>query len=165
MTIESLRYVFVTPLAIWLFASAPAHAACNPLSLCSCTVSATGVAFGSYNALSASPNDAAGSVRVVCTLLLALNGSFTIDLSTGTSNSYTGRTLRSGANSLVYNLYTSAARTQIWGNGTSSSTRVTQNFAGLLLVDRTVPVYGRIPAGQNARAGAYSDTIIVTVTY
>lgn len=162
---KRLRFAVATSLALCLFAPAPARAACNPLSLCSCTVSATGVAFGSYNPLSNSPNDAAGSVRVVCTLLVALNGSFTIDLSTGASNSYTNRTLRNGANNLVYNLYTSAARTQIWGNGTGSSVRVTQNFAGLLLVDRTVPVYGRIPAGQNAPAGAYSDTIIVTVTY
>jgi spore coat protein U-like protein len=85
--------------------------------------------------------------------------------SPGASNNYAGRTLRNGTNSLVYNLYTNAARTQIWGNGTDSSLRVTQSFAGLLLVDRTIPVYGRIPARQNVRAGAYSDTIIVTVTY
>lgn len=165
MIVRQLRSVLRLAVAVWLLGPAPAQAACNPLSLCSCTVSATGVAFGTYNTLATSPDDAAGSVRVLCTMLVALNGSFTIDLSTGASNSYTNRTLRNGANSLVYNLYTTAARTQVWGNGTGSSVRVTQSFAGLLLVDRTVPVYGRIPARQNARAGAYSDTIIVTVTY
>ena len=165
MTVKQLRSVFGFSLAAWLLGPAPAQAACNPLSLCSCTVSATGVAFGSYNILSASPSDAAGSVRVVCTLSAALSGSFTIDLSTGASNSYTNRTLRNGANSLVYNLYTSAGRTQDWGNGTGSSVRVTQSFTGLLVVDRTVPVYGRIPARQNVRGGAYSDTIVVTVAY
>ncbi|MBE1529902.1 spore coat protein U-like protein [Sphingopyxis sp. OAS728] len=165
MTDKRLRLVFAGVLPLGLLAPVPAQAACSPLSLCSCTVSATGVAFGSYNTLAASPNDAAGSVRVVCTLLLDLAGSFTVDLSPGASNNYAGRTLRNGTNSLVYNLYTNAARTQIWGNGTGSSLRVTQSFAGLLLVDRTIPVYGRIPARQNARAGAYSDTIIVTVTY
>ncbi|MBL0914545.1 MAG: spore coat protein U domain-containing protein [Sphingopyxis sp.] len=151
--------------AALLAVPAPAEAACSPLSFCSCTVSATGVSFGSYNMLTATPNDAAGSVRVICTLLLDLAGSFTVDLSTGASNSYGARTMRSGANSLTYNLYTTAGRTQVWGNGTGGSTRVTQSFSGLLLVDRTIPIYGRIPAGQNARAGSYSDTIIVTVTY
>ena len=144
---------------------APAEAACSPLSLCSCTVTATGVSFGNYNVLTATPNDATGTVRVVCTLLLDLGGSFTVDLSQGSSASYTARTLRNGANSLTYNLYTDAARAQIWGNGTGGSTRVTQNFAGLLLVDRSYTVYGRIPARQNVRSGGYSDTIIVTVTY
>jgi spore coat protein U-like protein len=143
----------------------PAEAACSPLSLCSCTVTATGVSFGTYNMLTAAPNDATGTVRVTCILLLDLAGSFTVDLSPGVSGSYTARTLRNGANSLTYNLYTDAARTQLWGNGTGGSNRVTQNFAGLLLVDRSYTVYGRIPALQNVRSGAYSDTIVVTVTY
>lgn len=144
---------------------ARAEAACSPLSLCSCTVTATGVSFGNYNVLTTTPNDATGTVRVTCILLLDLAGSFTVDLSTGASGSYAARTLRNGANNLSYNLYTDAARAQLWGNGTGGSNRVVQNFAGLLLVDRSYTVYGRIPARQNVRPGSYSDTIIVTVTY
>lgn len=149
----------------WLLAPAPAEAACNPLSLCSCTVTATGVSFGTYNPVAAAANDATGSVRVRCTLLLALAGSYTIDLSAGSSGSYAGRTLRNGANSLGYNLYTTAARNQVWGNNTGGSVNVTRSFTALLVVDQTTTVYGRIPAAQNVPAGTYNDTIIVTVTY
>jgi spore coat protein U-like protein len=160
-----LRSLLAMLLVACLYRPAPAEAACNPLSFCSCTVTATGVAFGTYDTLAPTANDAAGSVRVRCTLLIALSGSFTIDLSPGASGSYAGRTMRNGAQVLPYNLYTNAARTQVWGNGTVGSARVTRSFAGLLVVDRTVPIYGRIPSRQNVRAGAYSDTIVVTVTY
>lgn len=160
-----LRTILALMFGAYLLAPAPAEAACNPLSFCSCTVTATGVSFGTYDPLSPSSDDASGSVRVRCTLLLALNGSFTVDLSTGSSGSYAGRTMRNGATVLPYNLYTNAARTQIWGNGTGSSARVTRTFAGLLVVDRTIPVYGRILPRQNVRSGPYSDTIVVTVTY
>ena len=148
-----------------LLISAPAQAACNPLALCSCTVTTTGVSFGTYNPVSSTANESTGIVRVRCILLAELAGSFTIDLSSGVSGSYMQRTLRNGASSLNYNLYTTAARNQIWGDGTGGSARITRNFAALLLVDDSVTVYGQILAGQNVRAATYSDTITVTVTY
>jgi spore coat protein U-like protein len=148
-----------------VLAPSPADAACNPSSLCSCTVTATGVSFGAYNPLSTAARDSTGSVRVRCTLLVALPGSFTVDLNAGASGTYANRTLRSGASSLNYNLFTDLARTQIWGNGAGGSVRVTHNFSNLLVVDRTFTAYGRIAARQNVRAGSYSDTITVTVTY
>lgn len=161
------RYLIV-PMALlgaMVLAPQPAHAACNPLSACSCTVTATGVSFGSYDPLSQVDNGSTGTIRVVCTLILALGGSFTIDLSTGASGSYTQRSLKKGASTLAYNLFSDSAHSQIWGNGTGGSTQVSQSFTSLLIVDRTLTVYGRIPAGQNVAAGAYADTIIVTVTY
>jgi spore coat protein U-like protein len=142
-----------------------AHAACNPLSACSCTVTATGVSFGTYDPLSPVDNGSTGTIRVVCTLILALGGSFTIDLSTGASGSYAQRSLKKGASALAYNLFSDSAYSQIWGNGTGGSAQVSQTFTSLLIVDRSFTVYGRIPAGQNVSAGAYADTIIVTVTY
>ncbi|UIJ46869.1 spore coat U domain-containing protein [Sphingomonas cannabina] len=165
MTAHRFGVLLGALLASYLLWPSEARAACNPLSLCSCTVTATGVSFGTYNPVSSSANDATGSVRVRCTLLVALAGSFTVDLSTGSSNSYAGRTLRNGTTNLGYNLYTTAARNQIWGNGTGGTVNVVRSFTALLAVDQTITVYGRIPARQNVRAGAYSDTIVVTVTY
>lgn len=150
--------------APWLM-PAPAQAACNPLSFCSCTVTATGVSFGNYNPLSSSDTDSTGSVRVRCTLLAALAGSYTIDLSTGSSGSYTQRTLRKGASNLGYNLYTNATRSQIWGDGTGGSLDVARSFFALLIVDQTTTIYARIRPAQNVSGGVYSDTITVTVTY
>jgi spore coat protein U-like protein len=165
MNIRHFMFLMAMLAGALMLAPSPAKAACAPLSFCSCTVTATGVSFGNYNVVNASPTDSTGTVRVQCTLLVALAGSFTVDLSTGSSGTYAQRALRNGPAVLDYNLYTDVARTQIWGNGSGGSLRTTRNFTALLSVDQTMTVYGRIRAGQNVPAGSYSDTIIVTVTY
>jgi len=144
---------------------APAQAACDILALCTCTVSATGVDFGSYNPVAVTDNDSSGTVRVRCSLVLALAGSYTIQLSRGSSPTYAQRTMTSGASTLHYNLYTSNARNQIWGDGTGGSLSVTNTFTALLGVDQTTTVYGRAPAGQNVAPGSYADTILVTIVF
>lgn len=130
-----------------------------------CSVSATGVAFGIYDTTAASPNEATGTISVNCTLLSGLGG-YTISLSMGSSGSYAARTMTSGGSTLSYNLYTDAARTQIWGNGSGGSATV-GSFALVALLGGlgTHQVYGRIPARLAANPGSYTDTIIVTVTY
>jgi spore coat protein U-like protein len=165
MTGRRYLIVLIALMGGLVVAPRPARAACNPFSACSCTVTTTGVSFGTYNPLSQVDNGSAGTIRVVCTLILSLAGSFTIDLSTGASGSYSQRTLKKGASTLAYNLFSDSAYSRIWGNGTGGSTQVSQSFSGLFVVDRTLTVYGRIPAGQNVSAGAYADTVIVTVTY
>lgn len=136
-----------------------------------CTTSASGVAFGLYNPLSGTPNNATGTVSVRCEMV---NSSFdrvdySVALSTGSSGSFANRTLRFRANPINYNLYADAARTQIWGvngGGTTarSGTMILRRFAPTAQHDLTI--YGRIPAAQlNAVPGSYTDTIVVTVTY
>jgi spore coat protein U-like protein len=136
----------------------------------SCTVSATGPVFGIYNPLSASPTYANGQVQATCTLLGG--GSTTVSLvssySTGNSGSYALRSMVTGANKLSYNLYFDAAYTQIRGDGTGGS----QTGGASLSLNPGNPtqtamstIYGRIPAGQDVAAGAYTDTIVVTITY
>lgn len=56
---------------------------------------------------------------------------------------------------------TNTARTIIWGDGTSGTSIVTVNNVR----NTTRTVYGRIPALQDVRAGSYSETLTVTVTY
>jgi spore coat protein U-like protein len=60
----------------------------------------------------------------------------------------------------LYNLYVDATLITVWGDGTGQSATVsdTQSAANYT-------VYGRIPAGQNAYVGVYSDTIVITVTF
>lgn len=164
MTRRALLIAILGPASLFL-APGRARAACAPLSLCSCSVTATSVNFGIYNPLSSVANDSTGTVRVVCTLTVALPGSFTVDLSTGGSGSYAARKLRNGTSNLLYNLYTDTTHTQVWGNGTGGSVEVSRTFSGLLAIDRSLTIYGRIAAGQNVPAGTYNDTILVTVTY
>jgi len=133
----------------------------------SCNVSATAVTFGTYSPLSGSPNDATGTITVSCqVLLIGLFVSWTIALNSGSSGNYGARQMRSGTNSLSYNLYTSAAHTSVWGDGTGGTSLVSANPFLIVGSDNVnYTVYGRIPAGQDRAAGTYTDSITVTVTY
>lgn len=137
-----------------------------------CTVATSGPAFGTVDPLAASPVDANGSVQVSCLpgLLEILTGvSVTISLGTGGSGTYASRTMRLGTTStLSYNLYTTAARTTVWGNGTGGTQTVGGAVGGLFSGQpspRSFPVYGRIPGNQDPAAGLHGDTVIVTVTF
>lgn len=120
-----------------------------------CTVSAQSVVFGNYDVFSAQPLDGAGNIGVSC----SPGASYTLSLSTG-GGSYSQRELTGDTHILYYNLYTSASRSVVWGDGIGGTGTVSGSGEG---ANHTV--YGRIPAGQNLPVGSYSDTIIVTVTF
>lgn len=137
-------------------------------AIADCTVSATGVAFGNYAFTDPAPTDTTGNVQVSCTLsgLISLNVNYTILLSTGGGGSYAPRKMTNGANPLRYNLYTNAGRSTVWGDGTAGTSVVSDGYLlGIGTTVRNYPVYGRLPASQNTPAGAYADTITVTVNY
>ena len=146
----------------------PARALCLP-ALCSCGVTTTNVAFGSYNPLAFGNTDSTGSVRVQCGGVAGLLIPFNLAISAGGGGSYAGRRMSSGGNTLSYNLYTDASYTTIWGDGSAASqivsSGVTLDVAGLSPA-QTFWVYGRIPGRQlTAVPGSYADTINVTLTY
>ena len=139
-------------------------------AIVSCTaVTASGVAFGTYNPTAATALTSTGTVTVTCNVLTGLPANtVTIDLSTGASNSYSTRTLSSGTGTLNYNLYVDSADTQIWGNGSGGSVTETLTVGSLTsvgLVMATATVYGLVPALQDPSPGSYTDTITVTVNY
>lgn len=120
-----------------------------------CTVSVTGVAFGSYDVFSTQDSETTGSVGVSCDS----SDTYTISLSSG-FGTYTARVMTSGSSQLDYNLFTDPQRLTVWGDGTSGTATVSATGTG-----GTYPVYGLITAKQNVPVGNYSDTITVTVTY
>src|SRR5689334_3372464 len=72
----------------------------------SCSVSTSGVNFGTYDYIATSaPLDSAGTISIACDASVT----FAVALSAG-SGSYANRTLRSGGNTLFYNLFTDPAR-------------------------------------------------------
>jgi spore coat protein U-like protein len=118
------------------------------------------VSFGVYDIFATSPNNnGVGSLTVDCQG--SGNDNFDVTLSTGQSHRYTMRVMKSGSNRLNYNLYTSADRTQVWGDGHGASQLMTvrKNKA------TTLSVFGQIPAGQDAAVGTYTDPIVATVTF
>lgn len=140
----------------------------DALALADCTVSASSVDYGTYDVFNLSDADAAGNVRVSCSLLglISLLVNYDILLSTGLSGSYAPRKMYNGSNVLTYNLYTTSSRTTVWGDGTGGTSFINDGYLlGLLTVTLDYPVYGRLPAQQDVPAGLYSDTITVTVNY
>lgn len=126
-----------------------------------CTVTTVPVAFGAYNPASGTATDGVGTINISCDKAPAVKP---IAISTGGSGTYTSRAMKNGTWSLNYNLYTSAARTQIWGNGTGGS--VTVNYGGGGTgPSYAITVYGRIPPSQNVGAGSYSDSLVVTIQF
>jgi spore coat protein U-like protein len=81
------------------------------------------------------------------------------------TGTYASRRLTKTPSILTYNLYTSAARTQVWGDGTAGTQKVTGTLFGILSNTQDFNIYGRIPPGQNVPSGVYDDTIVVTVAY
>lgn len=126
-----------------------------------CTTASTGVAFGSYNPVSASPVFASGTVTVTCSGL-GLLVSYRILMSGGGSGNVASRRMNAGARLLPYNVYTSAAYTTVWDNVTGVSGGF---LIGLGSTTFNHPVYGRILAQQPAPAGSYSDSLVITVNY
>jgi spore coat protein U domain-containing protein, fimbrial subunit CupE1/2/3/6 len=133
-------------------------------SITSCTVSVTGVAFGTYTPLQSSALDINGTINIACSGVTG-NNAVTVDLSTGVSNSYLPtRTLVSGTDTLSYNLYLDAGYTQVWGNGTGGSVEGSASIRNNS-PNASLPVHGAIAAGQDPPPGSYTDTITVTVNY
>lgn len=153
--------LLVSALAFGIAAPSPAFAC----TLCSCSATASGASFGTYDPTSPAPTDTSGTVRINCTGLLALFGTVDISASAGASGNAAQRTMRQGTNTLNYNLYVDAPRSIVFGNGAAGTQRITTPLNGLLIFSQNAFFYGRIPARQWARAGNYSDTIIITIVY
>jgi spore coat protein U-like protein len=129
----------------------------------SCTLNTvSGVSFGSYDALETGPLDQTGSVTFECDVLFL--GTVAVDVSTGSSGTFAFREMRNGGHSLRYNLFLDATRSQIWGDGTSESSRFGPALP-LLGIPQTLTIYGRIPARQSSPVGAYTDTVTATINF
>lgn len=128
-----------------------------------CSVSAVNLTFPAVDPLS-SQTDGATTVTVNCTK----NSPYTVGLSAGTTTGATiaQRLMANGTDTMNYNLYTTAARTTVWGNSAVAPTWVSGTGTGLGNA-QVLTVYGRVPTGQtNLAVGSYAETAItVTVTY
>jgi spore coat protein U-like protein len=131
-----------------------------------CTVAGSGVAFGGYTPTSATALAGTGTITMTCSGLVSLLDSWTITLSAGLYGTFAARKMKTGSSLLSYNLYTSAAHSVVWGDGTAGTGVVsdTETFTiGTNYYYYTV--YGLIGAMQDLPAGTYTDTITVTVNY
>ena len=160
--------LFVLAAALLQFATArEADATCLGLG-CSCSVTASDVAFGAFEPLDNSALDSTGIVEVTCgALVLGLLVAYDIELSTGGAGGFVPRRMSNGTHTLNYNLYRDAGRTQVWGNGGGGTFRVSDSY--LLTVNntkRSYTIHGRIPATPDARPGAiYTDNLVARIIF
>lgn len=124
--------------------------------LSSCNVSATDLAFGNYDP-TAGDKDSTSTITATCTA----GTTYAIALGEGQNTSRQMK-LTTGSELLDYELYQPSGYTTIWGDVGSGAT-VPQTSTTGAPVNYTVN--GRVTGGQYVTAGAYTDEVLVTVTY
>jgi len=126
-----------------------------------CLISATNIDFGQVG-LILSPVNSTGQVSSTCTK----NAPFSISLSAGqgvgASMSARRMTLNGGSQTLSYGLYTDAARSSPWGDGTGGTGTVSGNGTGSA---QTSTIYATLLAPASVPPGVYADTVVATITY
>ena len=150
MTIRTIGRLAACAAALLLFA--PRAEAAN------CTISTTSTAFGTYNVFAEGPTDSTGTIVIRC-----VGGKdIALSINRGSSNTFERRMVN-GTEELRYNLFLDAARTVVWGDGTSGTQVRVEDPPNNTEVPLTI--YGRIPGGQDVASGAYVDTVTVTINY
>lgn len=155
-------------LLLALFSAAQTHAA-------SCTVSSSGLAFGSYQPLtipgkfSSTAATSTASVSVVCTGIMSAS-TYTIALGpsvVGNGDRISTRFLANsgGGDYMIFNVYREASYSTVWGDGITAG----GVLGGTIPVgdsNQSHAVYARVAAGQNTlKAGSFSGSLTMTLTY
>lgn len=123
-----------------------------------CTVATSAVNFGSYASAGVFGN---GAVTVKCTDMTG----YSVALNAGGHYDTAFRNMDDGSNNhLQYLLYKDAALSAEWGDSATYTQGTVQTGIGLG-TDQVLTVYGWVTPGATVPAGAYSDTVQVTVTY
>jgi spore coat protein U-like protein len=126
-----------------------------------CMIVTNGVHFGVYNPAATTPLDTVGGVTTNCSTwwlggLVHLGQG--MHPAPGSTDNNPLRRMASGTNRLRYQLYKNSARTTVWNNSVLQAV-----YTGP--TPSTLPVYGRIPAGQSVASGSYQDTVIATIFF
>ena len=129
----------------------------------SCNLATTPLAFGTYDPVG---SNASADLRASTHLTVVCSSGATPTIGIGFGNNTPGigttRAMSSGSDKLSYEIYKDSGLTQVW---TDSGSGIFSLGTIPSVLPQTVPVYGRIPAGQNVSLGSYSDTLTVTVNF
>jgi spore coat protein U-like protein len=129
-----------------------------------CLITAQDMNFGTFDLLDTTDQRTTSDILVRCT-----NGtSYGVSLSAG-SGSYANRTLLNAASeTLVYNLYTDASLSAVWGDDSGTTDIVSDVGEGMGIANLiTHKVHGQILGSANlgAKPGTYTSNITATITY
>lgn len=175
---------FAAPYVLFLLSTLASSAAWADSISKSFTVSATivnGCAFGNslatpisnlgtinFGSMSSIPSNVdvvsasgTGSVVVTCTPGATVTISMDYGVNGGNATQRLMANTTSATQTLGYQLYQNAARTQVWGTGA-----LAQTISSFPLTTQIYPVYARLFAVTPLpTAGTYTDTVTVTLTY
>jgi spore coat protein U-like protein len=121
-----------------------------------CSVATVPVNFGNYNVYATGNSLTTGQITVTCD---PISTTYTVALNGGTYGTIAQRKQSSGSDFLFYNLYTDAAHSILWGDGSTNG--ITVSSSGLAPLN----VYGSMPGQQDVSVGSYSDVVAVTVNF
>ncbi len=155
-TLTSARMILVTALF---------SIAAPDMARAVCQINLSTLNFGNYDPLETSAVDSVGNLMYFCSQPVPFV-TITIDRG-GAGNVHNRHMVKSGghgADALHYNVYLDAAQTTIWGDGTQGS-QIWSAPSPAVRTRINVPIYGRIPAGQNVGVGSYGDTLTITINY
>lgn len=148
--------------------------ACGLLILCGsaqaaivCTVSSSGFTTA-YSPAAPAQNITSASITMSCTRGVAsdpTSQSFSVKANNGLNPNGIHNEAASGANRLLYDLYTdSACATQWRGSATLGGTITFASSSDFFSRSQTVPYWGCIAPGLNPPAGTYTDTVTMIPT-
>ncbi len=128
-----------------------------------CTVTSPGISFGVYNPMAFSPINTSSTVTVICSSRINVAVAYEIQIGPGISGSYNRRSM-SGLN---YQIYSDAARSQVWGDGGGGTVSVADGytFNSQIPVNRTYNIFAQLPARQSVAPGVYTDTVLLLIIY
>ena len=159
-SIKFFAVVLVVAAAIPAFGqSAQADLEVRATVIANCAISTTPVDFGNYDPLSLTADDGTGTITVACTRGIP---NLLLEIDNGVSGV---RQMTFGAEVLPYQLYRDSGRTAVWGTGAAGVDPNTLGPGTVNPAGKTVTVYGRIPAGQDAAVGAYSQIVQAIINY
>lgn len=132
-----------------------------------CVLSSTNIAFGNYDPTAAAASAATGTVTAKCTKgdLVSVALGQGSNPATGSTAAVPARQMANGTNMLPYHIYIAGTGTTEWGSGTVGTNEPAAQTAASVATALTFTTYGSLPAGADVPAGAYSDSVIATVTF
>lgn len=160
----SRKFVYAVVFAFFSLAQPTASRAATATStinvtatvLSFCTIAAQPLAFGNYSSALVS---ATTSITVACTSGTPYDVG--LDVGGGSGATVAARKMTYLTSTLTYGLFSDSTHTAVWGPTISTDT-VHGTANGL---SQVLTVYGQIPASQLVAPGAYTDTVVATITY
>lgn len=130
-----------------------------------CNITATPLNFGIYDTLDPVPVTSTATLSIACKNPSKIAVMVTVQLSSGNSGNFTQRNLAStNGDLLLYNVYTDATLSTIFGDDSSGSSGSPSR-----MVDKFTPwditLYAQLIPLQNVPVGLYSDTLTATILW